>query len=252
MRFNLSRIWARLAGWWSGSPASPRPSAEERDLIARITSANLTFLPTNRLITIAETCRSIEDTGIPGAFIETGCALGGSAILIASLKKPKRPFAIHDVFGMIPPPTIHDGPDVHDRYRVIAAGGAQGMGGRPYYGYLENLYEAVQSNLKEFGIDPEKQSVSLIKGPVDETLSIDGPVAFAHIDVDWYEPVMTCLTRIFPHLVVGGSIIVDDYSDWSGCRKATDEYLRTVRGQFKRDESAGALKITRVSNGSAA
>jgi asparagine synthase (glutamine-hydrolysing) len=53
---------------------------------------------------------------------------------------------------------------------------------------------------------------------------IEQPVAFAHIDVDWYEPVLTSLKRIFPHLVVGGSIILDDYHDWGGCRKATENF----------------------------
>ncbi len=221
-------------------------------MIARIKARNLSFLSAERLTTIAETCRSIESAGVSGAFIEAGCALGGSAILIAAVKDSKRPFAAYDVFGMIPPPTTNDAQDVHDRYRVIASGAAQGMGGRPYYGYVGNLYEVVQSNLKEFGIDTATEPVSLIKGLVDETLTIGGPVAFAHIDVDWYEPVMTCLTRIFPNLVVGGSIIIDDYNDWSGCRKATDEYLQTVPGQFTRDESADALKIIKVKNGIAA
>ena len=126
---------------------------------------------------------------------------------------------------------------------------AQGMGDRPYYGYVENLYEVVQSNLTKFRFDSATESVSLIKGLVDEPLTTDGPVAFAHIDVDRYESVPTCLTRIVPNLIVGGSIIIDDYNDWSGCRNATDEYLQTVPGQFTRGESAGALKITKKVRG---
>ncbi|MEY4519181.1 MAG: hypothetical protein RLZZ499_1780 [Cyanobacteriota bacterium] len=55
---------------------------------------------------------------------------------------------------------------------------------------------------------------------------VEQPVAFAHIDVDCYKPVLTSLKRIFPNLVVGGSITLDDYHDWGGCRKATDEFLR--------------------------
>lgn len=87
--------------------------------------------------------------------------------------------------------------------------------------------------------------MSLVKGLVQETMKIDQPVAFAHIDVDWYDPVITCLERIFPNLVVGGSIILDDYHDWGGCRKATDEYLRRVAGQYVLDDSAGSMKITK-------
>ncbi len=63
-------------------------------------------------------------------------------------------------------------------------------------------------------------------------MKIEQPVAFAHIDVDWYEPVITSLERIFPKLVIGGSIVLDDYHDWGGCRKAVDEYLSRVPGEF--------------------
>jgi hypothetical protein len=58
--------------------------------------------------------------------------------------------------------------------------------------------------------------------------------------------VKTCLERVFPLLVIGGRIILDDYHDWGGCRKATDEYLQKITGQFVLNDSAGSMKITRV------
>jgi Macrocin-O-methyltransferase (TylF) len=221
-------------------------TSKTRELISRIRSQNLTYLSDKKLASLASTCLSIEDANLSGIFLEAGCALGGTAILIASLKRSESPLFIYDVFGIIPPPTKEDTQDVHDRYRSIVGGKSKGIGGDKYYGYIENLYEVVKSNLKNFGIDCEKQSVSLVKGLVQETMTIDRPVAFAHVDVDWYEPVMTCLTRVFPALVVGGSIILDDYHDWGGCRKATDEFLLRVIGQFKLDDSAGSMKITKV------
>jgi asparagine synthase (glutamine-hydrolysing) len=47
----------------------------------------------------------------------------------------------------------------------------------------------------------------------------------AHVDGDWYESTMTCLERIFPRVVPGGRIVIDDYYAWSGCRTAVDEYV---------------------------
>lgn len=111
---------------------------------------------------------------------------------------------------------------MHRRYRTIVEGNSSGIDGNKYYGYEENLYEIVLANLRKFGIEAEDRSVRLVKGLVQDTLKVEQPVAFAHIDVDWYEPVLTCLTRIFPKLVPGGGIILDDYRDWGGCRKATD------------------------------
>lgn len=220
-------------------------SPEDQETIKRIRQDKLTYLSNRKLQSIVNTCHTIEDANLPGIFLEAGCALGGSSILIASIKSDDRPLNVYDVFGMIPPPTEEDTQDIHDRYQIIVEGKSEGIGGNKYYGYEENLYKKVQANLKSFAIDCEKQSVFLVKGLVQDTLKIDQPVAFAHIDVDWYDPVKTCLERIFPSLVSKGSIILDDYHDWGGCRKATDEYLRKVTGQFSLDDSAGSMKITK-------
>jgi hypothetical protein len=246
MLHRIKTYWRRLTDSSEQDKILSGLPHEERQLISCIRRQNLTYLSDKKLASLANTCRSIEDANLSGMFIETGCALGGSAILIASLKSSERPFFIYDVFGTIPPPTKEDTQDVHDRYQTIVEGKAKGISDDEYYGYVENLYEVVCSNLKSFAIDCEEQSVSLVKGLVQEALKIDRSVAFAHVDVDWYEPVMTCLQRIFPNLIVGGSIILDDYYDWGGCRKATDEYLRGVIGQFVLDGSAGSMKITKT------
>jgi asparagine synthase (glutamine-hydrolysing) len=192
-----------------------------------------------------ETCNWIESTGTPGVFIEAGCALGGSTIFIASCKTKERPFFVYDVFEMIPPPTEEDTESVHERYQEIVDGKSEGINGDKYYGYEENLLQIVKDNLRRYGIDTVEQNVNLIKGLLQDTLKITQPVAFAHIDVDWYQPVKTCLERIFPALSPGGSIVLDDYHDWGGCKKATDEYLEKVAGQFSLDDSSGSMKITK-------
>lgn len=215
-------------------------------LITRVCAANLTYLPAKRLESLLTTCRAIEAASLPGNFIEVGCALGGSAILIATAKQRERPFFVYDVFGAMPPPTQQDAQDAHARYKIIAAGQAVGIGGANYYGYHTDLYAEVQANFNDFGIHGAERSVWLVKGLIQQTLSVEHAVAFAHVDVDWHEPVSLCLTRIFPNLVVGGSIILDDYRDWAGCRMAANAYLRGVAGQFALDSRAGSLKITRV------
>ena len=216
------------------------------NLVNQIRSKNLTYLTKERLQSIRTTISEIEKSEISGVFIEAGCALGGSSILIASLKNRERRFLIYDVFGMIPTPSEKDSTEVHNRFKIIREGLSEGIGGEKYYGYIENLLEVVKSNFESFGINPEEQSVSFIKGLIQETMQIDEPVAFAHIDVDWYEAVMFCLNTIFPKLSVGGSIIIDDYYDWDGCRKATDEYFSELKGHYTIDSSSGSLKITRI------
>lgn len=241
----VGKVIRKVVGYRNEKNLLSLLSVEDRKLITRIREKKLTYLSNRRLASIAIACQRIESSRLSGIFLEAGCALGGSSILIASLKDEARPLFIYDVFEMIPPPTEKDTKDVHDRYRTIEEGKSKGIGGDKYYGYEENLFEIVQFNLKSFEIACDRQSVSLVKGLVQDTMNINQPVAFAHVDVDWYEPVMSCLERIFPNLVSGGCIILDDYHDWGGCRKATDEYLRTVVGQFSLDDSAGSMKITK-------
>lgn len=219
---------------------------EETNLIASIKDKNLTYLSRARLANIVYTINSTNESKVKGMFIEAGCALGGSSILISKLKSTNSVLNVFDVFGMIPSPTVEDTQDVHNRYKKIVEGKSSGLGGELYYGYENNLYDKVINSFKSFNVYPDKENVNLIEGLVQETMVITEPVVFAHIDVDWYDPVKTCLQQIWPNLVKGGSLILDDYHDWGGCRKATDEYFRNFVGEFSTDDSYGSMKITRI------
>jgi hypothetical protein len=132
---------------------------------------------------------------------------------------------VYDVFAMIPPPTERDGPDVHARYRKIARGKAKGPGGETYYGYRDDLLREVTDSFERHGLPLAANNIELIQGLFQDTIQLDEPVAFAHLDGDWYESTMTCLERIAPLLAPGGRIVLDDYNKWSGCRTAVDEYF---------------------------
>ena len=216
-------------------------------LISQIADKKLTYLSHLKMASIANTCRDIERRGLSGAFIEAGCALGGSSILIGSLKSAHRSLKVYDVFGLIPAPTEEDPDDVQQRYETIITGQSAGINGDKYYGYEEDLLDKVKANFAAFGLNLEARNIHLIEGLLQETMHVDSAVAFAHVDVDWYDPVKTCLERLYPRLIVGGSIILDDYHDWGGCRKAVDEFLRTIVGKARIDDSAGSLKITKIS-----
>jgi asparagine synthase (glutamine-hydrolysing) len=157
---------------------------------------------------------------VPGSTIETGVALGGSAIVIAAAG---REFHGYDVFGMIPSPTADDPPEVHARYAAIARGESKGIGCDVYYGYRDDLFADVVTALATHGFTVGDR-VHLHRGLFEEALHPAGPVALAHIDCDWFEPVSTSLERIYPHLSPGGFMIIDDYFAYEGCRRATDRF----------------------------
>lgn len=194
--------------------------------IAAVRAENLTFLRPPELRDLALAMIDIERNGTPGIVIEAGTALGGSAIVLATAKSPERPMKVYDVFGLIPEPSERDGEDVHQRYADITAGKATGHAeGETYYGYREDLLGEVTRSFERRGVAPAERSVELVKGLFQDTVHVDGPVALANLDGDWYESTKVCLERIAPHVVSGGRIVLDDYDGWSGCREAVDEYF---------------------------
>lgn len=207
-------------------------SKELERLIENVCQRNLTYLDHSALVDLAKAVVLIESKQLEGVFVEAGCALGGSALIIASVKKAGRPFYIYDTFGMIPPPTEQDDEDVHQRYETIISGGSLGIGGEKYYGYEDKLLNKVEETFFEFDLSSEKNEIHFVQGTYNESLVLRDPVAFAHIDCDWYESVKVCLERIEPKLVSGGVLVIDDYYTWSGCQKAVDSYFQNRQDEF--------------------
>lgn len=203
-----------------------------KKIIKNIIKQDITYLDYAALKNISDAVFKIERSKVSGQFIEAGCALGGSGILIAKMKKRSRKLHIYDAFGMIPPPGINDDTDVHARYHVIEHGNAAGINGTQYYGYVENLHDKVVENFKRNRVDVNLYNINLVKGLYEDTVRIKTEVAFAHIDCDWYDSVMVCLREVVPQLNIGGILIVDDYHTWSGCKKAVNEYFREKKNEF--------------------
>ncbi len=157
-----------------------------------------------------------------------GVALGGSSILLASWALASgRRFSGYDVFSMIPPPGELDGAKSHERYEVIASGDSHGIDGQgEYYGYMENLRDVVIGHFRTHGMEVDGDALCLHEGFFQDTLHPSAPVALAHIDCDWHDPVALCIERLRPHLSQGALLIFDDYNDYEGCRLAVDQALR--------------------------
>ncbi len=133
----------------------------------------------------------------------------------------------YDVFGTIPPPGPEDDADAHTRYGQISGGTSPGIGGETYYGYLGDLYERVCATFAALDRPVDGRRIVLHRGLFEETLDAaeTRPVAFAHIDCDWYAPVTYCLASLRDRLAPGARIVLDDYNDYGGCRKAVDTFV---------------------------
>lgn len=231
----LARALAALRNRLSRAPQSR--------LARKVRHAKLTYLSRIRLHRLETALDAALRTGVPGDLMEFGVALGGSAIVIASRSGDGRAFHGFDVFAMIPPPSSEkDGKAAMDRYETIKSGASQGIGGERYYGYRDDLLQAVTAAFAIHRLPIDGERIALHKGLFADTWQqYQGKhIAFAHIDCDWYDPVRFCLESIAERLSPGGVIVLDDYHDYGGCKAAVDEFL-AQRPDFSFDDGDNVI-----------
>ncbi|WP_287734919.1 hypothetical protein [Microcystis sp. M113S1] len=87
------------------STKNPAMASIIETIIETIVDQGLSYLEKQTICDLVEIAMNNERRGVEGIIVETGCALGGYAIAIASAKSKERPFFIYDVFGTILPPS---------------------------------------------------------------------------------------------------------------------------------------------------
>jgi hypothetical protein len=158
--------------------------------------------------------------GLPGHFVEAGVFRGASFCRFRKLGKLLHPdhlrrFIGFDVFGRFPDPKY--GPDKKVLTEQWKVDGDTSIG-------REELLEILK-------IQGLHNNVDLIKGDISETLPRflkehqEMSFSMVNVDLDIYEPIKATLEHIFPRVVRGGIILLDDYEGYPGAKKAVDEYL---------------------------
>ncbi len=90
-------------------------------------------------------------------------------------------------------------------------------------------------------------NIKYIKGKVEDTIPhhIPQKIALLRLDTDWYASTLHELEHLFPRLVKGGILIIDDYGTWEGAKKAVDEYFKknNIKPFLHRIDITGRLLI---------
>jgi hypothetical protein len=83
----------------------------------------------------------------------------------------------------------------------------------------------VRELLEGTGYPPER--LRFVQGLVEETIPAEAPeeIALLRLDTDWYRSTIHEMRHLYPRIVSGGILIVDDYGEFAGARQAVDEHL---------------------------
>src|SRR4051812_20295782 len=167
-----------------------------------------TMVGKQRLSSLFNLAKEVCARGIAGNFVECGVAAGGSSALLASVinrysREPRRLFAF-DTFEGMPEPTSQD---VHGGTQAEKTGWGSGTCSAPESSLLEACRKLGVSDV-----------VAPVKGLFATTLPNwkhkIGPIAFLHMDGDWYSSTMDILTNLYGQIQSGGMVQIDDYGYW--------------------------------------
>jgi hypothetical protein len=86
-----------------------------------------------------------------------------------------------------------------------------------------------ETNVRDFIIDTgyPSEKIHTIKGFVQDTIPENAPekIALLRLDTDMYESTYHELVHLYPRLVSGGILFIDDYPTEHGCVKAVEQYF---------------------------
>jgi O-methyltransferase len=200
-------------------------SREECDIIMEVIESNLTMVSFERLVATALACKYVEENAVQGDFVECGVWRGGNSILatkLFNLYGSTRNIWLFDTFAGMSEPT-----EVDKDARGIPA--IHKYLGSRSKGYNEWAYASLNDVKHQFEIRGLlKPNVLFVEGDVAETLkgeNLPSQISILRLDTDWYESTKAELEELYPRVVTGGCLIIDDYGHWQGSKLAVDEYF---------------------------
>ena len=157
--------------------------------------------------------------GLPGHIVECGVLKGTSLVRLATFREIlENPFSrkiiAFDIFGKFPRSGNAEDIRVIEEFEKKAGDGVSAK-------ELERVmtsksftnYELIQGDIRTTVPDYVAKYPEL-------------RISMLHIDVDIYEPTKTILRSLFDKVVVGGLVVLDDYSVHGGETRAVDEFMR--------------------------
>jgi hypothetical protein len=224
--------------------------ATDRAIIAQALPHTMTSV--ERLAALISAVYYVAHNGIQGSFVECGVWRGGSVIaMIKALQQSAsedRSVYLFDTFQGMSPPTEKDMSYKGEPAALLFHQTLRDDGSSDWCrAELDDVTRRVLAT------GYRSDLIHFVKGPVEHMLPAEAPdqIALLRLDTDWYESTRHELQHLFPRLVAGGVLIIDDYGYWQGARKAVDEYiqLNNIPLYLARIDSSGRIGIKWFSDG---
>ncbi len=182
-----------------------------------------------RFLAHYELYKMVQD--IPGCIVECGVYQGNSLFAFAKFLEIFHPGdRIRHVIGFdsfkgLQDFTEKDGPMYPNRSKVV--------GGWSAGDFRDAFYEFVDLYHADMFV-PQAKRIQIVEGNIMETVPEyveQHPglrISMLHLDVDIFEPNLTALKYLYPRVVSGGLVVLDEYgmTEWGGESSAFEEYFQ--------------------------
>lgn len=231
----------------SGLGRSRAPADFDSDATEIIDAVRrFTMTSPERLYGLIKSVQYLADNAIEGDVVECGVWRGGSVMAMAMAlmraNDASRHIYLFDTFQGMPAPSRLDVDFAGRSARSLLERRRRGSAVRAA-APLTTVREAVAT------VGYPADRIHYVVGRVEESLPDQAPsrIALLRLDTDWYESTKHELIHLFPRIVPGGVLVLDDYGHWQGARKAVDEYFAGLpfRPLLIRVDYTGRVAIVR-------
>ena len=206
-----------------------------------------TMTGVERVVALCQSIAYLEKHGIAGDIVECGVWRGGSimaaAVALLACDSTTRQLYLYDTFNGMPEPGAIDvdcqGRPARDLLQQATPEGDMLRARCP----LADVKQLLMQTRYPW------EKLIFIEGRVEETIPRHLPdeIALLRLDTKWYESTYHELVHLYPRLVEGGILIVDDYGHWQGAKKAVDGYFlaQGIDAKLRTIDYSGRLLIKR-------
>jgi len=210
-------------------PYPPDFDADDIALWRLIEPYTLTSM--ERVRALADSVSYLIANRIPGTIVECGVWRGGSMMAAARTLLGHgvrdRDVYLFDTFAGMTQPTAADVNYQGTNAASLLARATPDPLARSFHTPV--TVDEVRRNLTGTGYPAER--LHFVEGPVEQTVPAAAPesIALLRLDTDWHQSTRHELEHLYPRLVPGGVLIIDDYGHWQGARRAVDDYFAQQR-----------------------
>lgn len=175
-----------------------------------------------RLQALVTALGSLDNAQIAGDVVECGVYRGAN-IILTRMVSPDRVCWLYDTFDGMTEPDPDKDISYIGRPAIASYERKQLVGAK----WARASREEVEANIRHFGLFDLSKLV-FVEGDVRKTLTnglVPERIALLYVDVDWYDSTKICLEKLYPFLVRGGILFLDDYGHWKGAQRAVNEFF---------------------------